>query len=184
MTIPRLAVALALLASPATAATTFDVVVMAPFIDIADGTTDTGGTITGFFTVDDMNGNGVVEAADLGPWSFTGAGFGESAFNVTLSSDSADAGVLVNATTPVDIGAGLSAEVLDFFQDGQFLGVQIDFRIGDEVDFFNFNETGTFFTSENYTVTPRTPDAPIPLPATLPAIVAALGALAVVRKRG
>lgn len=187
MTLARLALAFPLLAGPASAATTFDVAVLAPFVDAADGATDNGGAITGFFTVDDINGDGVVQADDLGPWSFTGAGFADRAFNVTLSSQSADAGVLVNAGTPVAIGAGLSAEVLDFFQDGQFLGVQIDFRLGNEVDFFNFNETGAVFTSGNFSVTPRGPEpptAPIPLPATLPALVAALGALAMARKRG
>ncbi|SEB04732.1 hypothetical protein [Rubrimonas cliftonensis] len=183
MSLARTALALALVASPAAAATTFDVEVLAPFIDIADGTQDDAGVITGFFTAHDLDGDGVVEAEDLGPWSFSGAGFADDAFNRTLSSASADAGVLVNARTPVDIGAGLSAEVLDFFQNGQLLGVQIDFRLGDEVDFFNFNETGTVFTSSNFSVTPRTPPAPVPLPATLPALAAALAALALARRR-
>lgn len=184
MTAARLTLALGLLAGPAAAVTTFDVEVAAPFIDIADNTRDDGGVVAGFFTVDDLDGDGEVEADDLGPWSFTGAGFADAAFNVTLSSASPDAGVLVNARTPVDIGAGLSAEVLDFFQDGQLLGIQFDFRIGTDVDFFNFNQTGTVFTSDDFSVTPRTPVTPIPLPATLPALAAALAALAALRRRG
>ena len=186
MTVARTAFALALAASPAAAVTTFDVVVMAPFIDIADDTRDDAGVVTGFFTVDDLDGDGVVEAEDLGAWSFTGAGFADDAFNLTLSSASADAGVLVNARTPVDIGAGLSAEVLDFFQDGQLFGIQFDFRLGMDVDLFNFNETGTVFTSSNFSVTPRTSPVPVPLPATLPALataLAALAALAAARRR-
>ncbi len=183
MSLARTALALAIVASPAAAVTTFDVEVLAPFIDIADDTRDDAGVVTGFFTVDDLDGDGVIEADDLGPWSFTGAGFADDAFNRTLSSASADAGVLVNARTPVAIGAGLSAEVLDFFQNGQLLGVQIDFRLGHEVDFFNFNETGTVFTSSNFSVTPRTQPAPVPLPATLPALAAALAALAAARRR-
>ncbi|MEM9763712.1 MAG: hypothetical protein AAF968_14595 [Pseudomonadota bacterium] len=167
-------------ASPS-AAVTFDVTASPVFEDIAQQTTDLGGSITGFFTVSDMNGDQIVDAVDVTEWSFTGTGFTDPALNVTLSSTAGDAGVVSVTTGAVQIGAGLSAGVLDFFQDGMFLGVQIDFVFGPAVDFFNLNESATVLTTQTFTVTPQ-PTSAVPLPAPLLPLFVSIGLIAVVKR--
>lgn len=177
MTGARIALALGLLAGPAAAATTFDVDVPGPFVQ-------TGGSLTGFFTIDDEDGDGLIEARDVIAWSFTGAGFVDDVFNATLSGDGRGQGVASRSKKPsVDIGGGLRVEAITFSGGDPRLIVEIDFLQGLDVAFSSLATPGTVFTSSALSVTERAPVAPIPLPATLPALAVALVALVAARRR-
>ncbi len=181
MSLARIALALGLLAGPAAAATTFDVVAPGPFIHAA---ADAGGSLTGFFTVDDENGDGLIQAGDVIAWSFTGAGFTDEVFNATLSADGRGRGVVTNSRKgAVDIGAGLAVQTIAFTGGAPALRVEIDFIWGLDVAFSNLAGPGETVASSDLSVTERTPPAPIPLPATLPALAAALVALGAARRR-
>ena len=176
----RIVLALGLLASPATAATTFDVVVPGPFVN---ATADVVGSLTGFFTVDDENRDGLIQAGDVIEWSFTGAGFADDVFNATLSGDRRGRGVVTNSRKgSVDIGAGLAVQSITFTGNAPSLSVNIDFIQGLDVAFSSLGVPGATLTSSDLSVAERTPVAPIPLPATLPALAAALVALGAARR--
>ena len=145
-------------------AVTFDVTASQPFISTEPEATDTNGSVSGFFTIDD-DGDGVIDAEDIVAWSFTGSGFDNDALNIVLSSDDEGALALVNNDDPVDIGAGLSVSILDF--EVGFAGIQINFDPEIDLDIFNFNDfdvnpLGAFFTTSEVVVAPP---ATIPLPA-------------------
>ncbi|MEM8596947.1 MAG: hypothetical protein AAGF76_10815 [Pseudomonadota bacterium] len=179
---------LILISTPASAVT-FDLVASGPFVESFLNITDTTGSISGSFTVDDMNGDGIINAVDVIEWSFTGSGFADPTLNVTLSSTDPNAVVTEGTVAPEAIGSGLSAGILDFLSD-DFTGIQVDFRANGDVDFFDLivpgNPFGILYTTENFVVTPP-PDDPspniIPLPATILPLALALGLLGFLRGR-
>lgn len=178
-----LALLAGLLGAPAEAVV-FDVVVDSGFADAFAGVTEPGATVTGFFEINDANGNSLVESGEVVAWSFVGAGFNDAAFNITIASTAPDATQFVNTANAVAIGGGLSAGLIDVTQGGGLTGFQIDFGLGQDVDIFNFNASGLVFTSTDLSVTVRNNPGPqvIPAPpaivllATAGALVAAVGA--------
>lgn len=185
--------ALILISTPA-GAVTFDVVASAPFQDIAiidPGTglplTDNGGSITGFFVVDDQDGDGIVDAEDVTEWSFVSTGFSDPAFNVTITNTATNAQVLDgNPSMAVPIGGGLSSTLLDFTQGDGFLGLNIRFAPDMNLQIFNALVATPFFLTETVVVTARPAeplDNPIPLPASLIPLTLGLGLLAAFRGR-
>lgn len=178
-----LALLAGLLGAPAQAVV-FDVVVDGGFADTDTGATEPDAMVTGFFEIDDVNGNNLVEDGEVVAWSFVGSGFNDAAFNITISNAAADATLFVNTANAVPIGGGLSAGLIDVTQSGGFAGFQIDFGLGQDVDIFNFNGSGSVFTSKDFSVTVRGNPGPqvIPAPpafvllATAGAVFAAFGA--------
>ena len=186
---------IALLTAASANAAQFNFSATGPWADPFDPTLteNPAGTITGLFEASDVDANGFLDLLEVTSWSMTTSGFNLSALNFTASS--ATGGVLSavdNGGTTNEIAAGLAVGVMTFANDTGDALVQLDLQ----VPFGNFFGANIFsfsdpvfglYTTENLTINgqtfPNDPTTPIPLPATLPLLLAGLGIFGIARRR-
>lgn len=159
---------------------TFQVSSSGPFEDAILGSGSINGSITGSFTVND-DGDGIVESGEITAFSFV-TDLDGTVFDLTIAGGAAN--TLIGSAAPVAIGAGLSADSLDFsFIDvGDFIGdiLIIDLDEGFISLFAEADPNFFVLESTNFTITP--PDA-IPLPAPLAMMLGGIAVFGFVARR-